>query len=51
MDKGTGFTFWVNFRCEPKRTRKEPRAMSLLELFVSVDDFARPFYLHGNRNC
>jgi len=40
MDK---FTYWVNFRCKPKGTRKEPRNMSLLELFVSVDDFCQIF--------
>lgn len=43
MDKEAGFTYWVNFRCQPKRTRREPRAMSLLELFVDVDDFCQIF--------
>lgn len=42
MDKEQGSS--VHFRCEQKEPRKEPHPMiSLLELFVSVDDFCQVF--------
>lgn len=42
MDKERGSS--VHFRCEPKRTEKgTPPMVSLLELFVSVDDFCQIF--------
>ncbi len=41
MDKGGAE--WVNLRCNPTSQLKEPAMMSLLELFVSVDDFCQVF--------